>query len=599
MLDNVRAVTRGTLDILELVAVFCGLTLFVLAALSLLLATLRVTVRGRVLVLPFGGTEPRRVELTDLFVRRLTELEQEWIDLAREVRTTRNDINTRVEAHPYRRALGAAPLTSGERLPPLRDAVRTVFAVTAPRTSGDELLENIVQLERAGSIMNADLGVISVAGVSFSPRDVLALLRAAPGSFARRTLRGAIIAVPGGSLVSVEFQERGIRGSRRRAQLAEVRDDSWLPSLDDLAYRLAKDRVYLVRDRAGDRATAHAATDGDPLDTQSKTVGGAVIEAATWSACRAFLTGYAAHLRHYRYGRAADREQAVAWYDRALAEQPGFSRASYNRAALLYNRYHPESNDEAIEGFAAATGSNDRMLSALAFAGLAMAHCQAVQRFHRDLGDHERPAREAAEHARERAPQLEEAVFVGGWVHQINERWIEAIRAYDAVLALDGTSAAARRIKSFALNNAAWITLTKLERDPEYLRRAEERLWEALELYPNKVAYANLAEIARRSDRGTEAIDLYEIALSLDPAYIDALNERAIVEAELAAAARRDGRSADERRYEAAADADADAAQQLAGNDPGYAARLIEAFATARAAARERDEPHVTPEGNG
>src|SRR5260221_1777875 len=297
MLEQVRTVTRAALEILELLAVLCALMLFMFAAVSLVLATIRVAIRGRVLVLPFGGNDPRRVELTDLFVRRLTTLEQEWIQLAGQIEGTRKDINEYVVGTASPRTDHFAPLTASGKLPAFDGAVTEALAVAAPRTSGDELLENVVQLARVGSIMNADLGVISLAGVSFSPRDVLALLRAAPGIFARRTLRGAIISADGGkSLLSVEFEERAPRGrSRRRIQTAEVANDAWLSALDDVAYRLARDRVYLVRDRASRRRADRAAT-AAPLATPSKTVGAAVIEASSWEACRAFLVGYAAHL---------------------------------------------------------------------------------------------------------------------------------------------------------------------------------------------------------------------------------------------------------------------------------------------------------------
>ncbi len=268
MLEQLRTVTRAALEILELLAVLCGLMLFMFAAVSLVLATIRVAIRGRVLVLPFGGNDPRRVELTDLFVRRLTTLEQEWIQLAGQIEGTRKDINEYVVGTASPRTDHFAPLTASGKLPAFDGAVTEALAVAAPRTSGDELLENVVQLARVGSIMNADLGVISLAGVSFSPRDVLALLRAAPGIFARRTLRGAIISADGGkSLLSVEFEERAPRGrSRRRIQTAEVANDAWLSALDDVAYRLARDRVYLVRDRAA-RRWSDGAAPADPLAT--------------------------------------------------------------------------------------------------------------------------------------------------------------------------------------------------------------------------------------------------------------------------------------------------------------------------------------------
>src|SRR5919199_5771831 len=112
--SRIESLLHSALVLLELVAVFCGLALFVFAALSLLIATYRVAIRGRVLALPFTGSEARRVELTDFFVRRLTEIEQEWIELARTVVATRGEVNRRVEAAdgPPRTAVGA-PLIEG------------------------------------------------------------------------------------------------------------------------------------------------------------------------------------------------------------------------------------------------------------------------------------------------------------------------------------------------------------------------------------------------------------------------------------------------------------------------------------------------------
>src|SRR5947207_392369 len=82
---------------------------------------------------------------------------------------------------------------------------------------------------------------------------VLALLRALPGVAARRTLRGSISPAPGGALLAVEYHERSLlRPSRRRArQLATVTGDDWLAAIEDAGYRLARERVYLQRDRRG------------------------------------------------------------------------------------------------------------------------------------------------------------------------------------------------------------------------------------------------------------------------------------------------------------------------------------------------------------
>jgi tetratricopeptide (TPR) repeat protein len=579
MLDDVRSLTRWAVEILELLAVFCGIVLFAIAAISVLLATFRVAIRGRVFALPFTGNDDRRVELADLFIRRLSSMEAEWIDLAREIEGVRKQVNARADAHAEIETGAGAPLTSKGALPPLRVPSEQLTAVTATRTSGDELLYGVVQLGGIGSIGNADLGVISLAGVSFSPRDILALLRAAPGILARRTLRGSIITLAGGNLLTVQFEERRGR-RRRRAETAEVVGDAWLAAIEDVAYRLEKQRIYLVRDRRPWRARLL----GDRTDTRSKTVRQALIEAENWKACRSFLIAYAAHLKHYRDGSAAEREEALRSYDEALTSQSGFPRAAYNRAVLLYNRLLPNANDQAIEAFQVATGTADRSLMPLALAGLAMAHCQAIQRFKRKRDDHEQPAREAAEAAFALAPKLVEAAFARGWIHQIEGQWRDAVAQYLAVVDLEGGEAVERRMKSFALNNAAWITMYKLQHEDGALAQAEKFLWQALGLYPNKVAYANLAEIARRCSRYDDVISLFTVALSLDPAYTNAHNELAIVEMELAGRASASGHSEKSRHLRADAHEHARAAQRLAQEDPAFADVLRREFDEAEAA---------------
>ena len=574
MLDQVREVTSGTLDVLELLAVLCGLALFTFAVASLALATFRVAVRGRVLVLPFGGNDERRIELTNLFIRRLTTMEQDWVRMAKDIDATKAHVNRSQGDRPHRASSAPVqtPLVEGDALPPL-PGPEIVTAGAAPRTSGDELFKEIFQLGGVGSIGNADLGVISLAGVSFSPRDILALLRAAPAVCARRLLRGAVVVVAGGHLVSVEYEERGLRHSRRRAEVLEVQDDKWLPAIEQLAFALAKQRVYLLRERQ-QRFRRRVAP-------RSKTLEHGLIEADSWISCELFMRGYAAHLIHYRDGRASDREDALALYEEALAHQPQYPRAAYNRATLLYNRYLPHANDVAIEGFTLATTSRDGDLRALAFAGAAIAHCQAIQRFKRNFDDHSEQARVSAQQAIELRPGLEEAVFANAWIEQIDGRWEHATRTYERVAALRGQSAPARRIKSFALNNAGWIWLDPLRDRPDALKKAEVLLWSALAYYPNKVAYANLAQIARRCGHLNEALELQAAALALDGSYANVLNERAIVHIELANKSIADNLPEQAATHTREAKADAVAAQQLAAEDPWFANKLAEDYAEA------------------
>jgi tetratricopeptide (TPR) repeat protein len=578
MLNDVRDLTKAAVDVLELLAAISGIALLALAAFSLLLATFRVAVRGRVFALPFSGNDDRRVDLTKLFVRRLTTMEQEWISLAARVDDVRKEVNARVKQH-VSEVNDATPFAKGSLLNEPRLPDKKVVATSSPRTSGDELSADVVQLGGVGSIENADLGVISLAGVSFSPRDILALLRAAPGALARRRLDGSIITLGGGTfLFTVGYEERDLIGRRRRrTETAEIKDEAWLNAVEDLAFRLEKERVYLMRDRRRWLRKLRG--------KRSETVRSAVVEAESWAACRSFLVAYEAHLNHYRDGSAGERERALASYNEALSVQPEFPRAAYNRGALLYNRYLPKANEQAIADFKLATKTQDPSLKPLALAGLAIAHCQAIQRFEKPPSTHKPPARASAQAAFRLAPELVEAAFAKAWVRQVDKQWTEAMAEYDSVVALPGDSGAERRIKSFALNNAGWILLSIDMDEDDARERAERLLWQALELYPNKATYANLADLARLCDRPDDAVTLYRAALTLDPSYVNALIDLAVVEVHLAMAAAQRGDGDESKAKLEAARGHADEADKLASEDPDFAKSLREPFEAAWAAA--------------
>ena len=142
MLDQVRDLTQGALDVLVLLGVLCALILFAFAVVSLVLATFRVAVRGRVLVLPFGGDDARRIELTQLFVSRLSEIEQDWIRLARKVAETKEVVNRPSTPRRGRATTPGSPLSpisDGGALPRNEADQFGSVAGAAPRTSGDEM----------------------------------------------------------------------------------------------------------------------------------------------------------------------------------------------------------------------------------------------------------------------------------------------------------------------------------------------------------------------------------------------------------------------------------------------------------------------------
>ncbi len=216
-----------------------------------------------------------------------------------------------------------------------------------------------------------------------------------------------------------------------------------------------------------------------------------------------------------------------------------------------------------------ATRSKDLRLRSLAFAGLTMAHCQALHRFGRSDPAHRSDAVSAAKEALRLCRDLEEAVFARGLAHELDDEFAEALKRYREVVKLDGKTAPQLRMKSFALNNAADIWLN--ERKEPRLIKAEKLLWQALSHYQNKVAYLNLAEVAKRRARLTDAMTLVNRARALDPSDATTLNQLAIMEVEYAKSCRQ---SDEANRYLRDAQRHSEDAQQLAGDDQRFAEKL-------------------------
>ena len=462
----------SVLQLLELAGLACALGLAILAIGGLLVSVAQVTLRGRVFVVPFRGVDSQRVDITILFASRLADIEARWIALAHEIQelrttfgTTSRDASHGEAAHDvaeHDRAgdttaasvstRGPAPISSG-RDPSALLATRQQGApfrdvAGGPRTTGDEVLADMLLVAEQNSLADIDFGTLTVSGVSFSLQAFAALFRRLPGVFARRVLHGAISAMGTGSSLTVALEQRPFPGRYGRYRVGctvHVQEDDWIAGVDAAAYGIAKARLDEFRTPPGS-ARAEASS--------SQTVAAAEIEAMSWSACEAFLDGYAAQLRHYLSGRASHRDEALDAYATALQLQPAYSRAAYNRATLLYNLYVPEANEEAIKLFEQATSSNDTRVRALAFAGLAMAYGQAIQRFEKSGGDLVSKAVDASQDALSLAPNLEEARFAAGWACQVQKDWDRAVAQYDSVVDLGATSAPGRRITSFALNNA-------------------------------------------------------------------------------------------------------------------------------------------------
>jgi Tfp pilus assembly protein PilF len=532
-----------------------------LAVIGLIVSVAHVTIRGRVFVIPFRADDGQRVDITVLFANRLVDMERRWRSLAHEIQMLRATVGTSSQdatlnesaeirttaderaspaGHATTLQLATSPITSGQTLGEslARSGGSSFKDVAAgPRTTGDEILDDVLLIAEENSMADIDFGSMTVSGVSFSLQAFVALFRRLPGLFARRVLHGAITPMGDGSVLSVTLDQRPLprRYARYRASCTvHVIGGDWIHGVDGAAFGLAKARLDQLY--AG---LPEAPGTGAPTPARSETVAKAEIEAQSWDACEAFLEGYAAQLRHYLSGRGSDRDIALSHYQNALKLQGGYTRAAYNRATLLYNKYLPEANREAIVRFSEATSSTDPRVRALAYSGLAMAYCQALHRFD---GADERlvsKAVDASQDALSLDPDLEEARFAVAWGYQALHDPERAVSGYESVVRLPAETSAGRRMKSFALNNAGWIWMHDFEKRKGGTARAEAYFWTALQYYPNKIAYVNLAEVARRTHRFADAIKLFECALDLDPSYVNAWNELAMVEVEVAGDAAR------------------------------------------------------------
>jgi tetratricopeptide (TPR) repeat protein len=529
---SVTELARETVGILVFVAGLSALALFALLAGGLILSSYRVAVQRRPLVLPFRGSETTTAGLTALVVIQLLEVERRWVRRVGEVGALKEEFEAESKSAPKAELSEEgpeSPLADGTPLPQIlaREGVAAngyagiAGTGSGPRSTGDETIEYVLELGE-NSLADADLGVVSVAGVSFSPQAILALLRRLPGTLARRRISGTLVELGGASTIAVTYEERDpFRPTRSARRLVQVAEDNWSAAIETLAFQLAKGRIEVLRDRRADKS----AVGGSKSDTAER----AFIEAESWASCEAFLAAYAHQLRHYISGTGSDREKSLALYTEALAAQPGFTRAHHNLATLLYNRYRRPDNRLAIEHFAAATESEDDRVQALAYAGLAMAYGQETQRFKEPREKFVAQAKDASAQALALDPSLEESHFAAAWALQIDEQWAEAISAYEKVDELETESVPGDRIKSFASNNAAWVMLNELPPSEAALRRAEVLLWKAVSLYPNKIAYVNLAEVARRHENYAASERLFSFALELDRNYAAAWHELALL----------------------------------------------------------------------
>jgi tetratricopeptide (TPR) repeat protein len=345
-------------------------------------------------------------------------------------------------------------------------------------------------------------GPIKLVGVSLSPDAIFRALYQLRTALARRTIRGAVDGF--GSTVRVSCTVvSGPDRARTTVLVQEVHTGTQLFTLvDDAAFAIAKHRLAFES------------------------------EARTWTAYSRLLEGYARQLTYSRTGNVVEREMAIDRYREAVAAEPNYHLARFNLGTLLYNRYTAADNDEAIENLRVASATTRPELRALTLAQLSRAYCQQVHRY----GHQREPwiswADEVSSMAVQLAPDFEETWLARAFARQLQGDLEDALAAYRHVVELPGDSGEERRMKSFAENNMGYIFLTHLGE----LDEAEAHLRRALEFASyNKMTFANLGEIHKRRRRYKEALETYRQAVELDPRYVNAVNETAMVYVAMAA----------------------------------------------------------------
>jgi tetratricopeptide (TPR) repeat protein len=476
---------------------FVGLLVVVALLMGVLRSIWKVTFGAATLVLPFGGSD-LGTPVAGILAQQLREVEREWQVVSKQIRGQES----------------ADERESAERSD-------SPVLVDLPPSEPDQFLnpdhEGYLSEEPVDAMA---LGQIKIAGVTFSPESLFAAFHRLRAVLARRTIRGTVHQFDKTLRLAATL---AWKRQRKPAKVVRRLDDSAqiLEVIDDIALKLARLRLEI---KFGEEIA---------------------LEAETWGGYRAFLQGYAHHLRFLRTGSPFDRDRAIERYEESVAREPGYRLAHYNLGTLLYNRYTAADNRKTIEHLRNAAESPDQRLRALALAALALAYCQQVHRFGYQPDPWGYWAEEAGATAVNLGPNLEQTHCARGFAQQILERYEEALESYERTVNLPGETPEERRIKSFALNNSAYIHMTVYED----LDKAETLFRAALNAAPyNKMAHANLGEIYKRQERYEDALDEFDRALEIDPRYINATNETGMVYIALArsALARRKRRVASE-----------------------------------------------------
>ena len=480
------ALTGFLLDVLELIGVVGALVTLLVVVASALRAVWRV--RGQtMLILPFGGSEQSQY-VAGVLAQRLVGVEREWSELSGRVAEREESLKG-----------GKSEAVTGQATRTLSDALawfdpqRGTWSLKEPdgdaaRQPREVVAEDPLEAEKVGSL--------TLGGVGFSLGSLLTLIYKLRAAVARERVAGTLYQFGSTARIDGGLRKAGV--TQKLTCLRELRrDDELFDLIDDFAFELLTRRLAAAAPHSFGTA------------------------AATWAGYRSFLSAHDSHLRFLVTGRAFDRDDAIEGYEAAIEAEPGYRLPQYNLGTLLYNRYTPEDNARAIECFRGAAQSHASRLRALALAGLAMAYCQNVHRF----GEPKEPwafwADVESARALELEPDLAETRFARGWAYQALERMPEAVHWYERAAEVPEDIAKVRQLKSFALTNAGFVCLHYLHEDA----KAEACLREALRLYRNKITHANLAEIHKRRHEFDAAKREFESAISLDPRYVNGLNE--------------------------------------------------------------------------
>jgi tetratricopeptide (TPR) repeat protein len=499
--ETLADVTAVALRILALVGVVVALLVVVALFLGVLRSIWKVTVGKKTLVLPFPGSDRGR-SVAGILAQQLPRIEEEWRILNRKVRRLQ--------------------VRSGELDPDAEKAVLSSLPLGEQESTGDlpmtQSEDTLAEEQRSYLVddpqVGTALGEISIGGVRFAPDSLFAAFHRLRGLLARRTIRGSFHEFGTMGRLSCELvwpRSVRVRSERPRNEGSETRivvrsTDSpqmLLNAVDDMALFLVLDRLRL---RFGTRKVPN-------------------VTALTWRGYRAFLEGYFNHELFALKGEFHHRERAIELYREALQAEPGYTLAHYNLATLLYNRYTASDNEEAIAHLRKAGDSPDDTTRALSLAALTLAYCQQVHRFGHPTSPWGPMALVASAEAHALKPGLAQTLFAKGFAFQIMGQANEALEWHGRVLDLPGDTIDNRRMKSYANNNIGYLLV-----DHGDLDVASEHLRTAIDLFSgNKMAYTNLGEVHRRRGQYIEALACYGKAIDLDPRYVSACNDTAIV----------------------------------------------------------------------